>query len=50
MAAAGIYWNRDCAGTSRVVTQEGAGHSERWWAERLPEALIFLFGENRERR
>jgi enterochelin esterase-like enzyme len=34
----------------RVVTQEGAGHSERWWAERLPEALIFLFGQNRESR
>jgi enterochelin esterase-like enzyme len=28
----------------RVVIQDGAGHSERWWAQRLPEALRFLFG------
>jgi enterochelin esterase-like enzyme len=27
----------------RVVVQQGAGHSEKWWAQRLPEALEFLF-------
>lgn len=27
----------------RVVVREGAAHSEKWWAERLPNALQFLF-------
>lgn len=27
----------------RVVVQEGAAHSEKWWADRLPIALQFLF-------
>lgn len=26
-----------------AVTRQGAGHSQRWWGERLPEALRFLF-------
>ncbi|HXB75018.1 MAG TPA: alpha/beta hydrolase-fold protein [Candidatus Acidoferrales bacterium] len=26
-----------------VVVREGAAHSEKWWAERLPDALQFLF-------
>ena len=29
---------------SKLVVQEGASHSEQAWAERLPEALSFLFG------
>ena len=29
----------------RLVIKEGAGHSEGAWAERFPEALLFLFGE-----
>jgi hypothetical protein len=28
----------------KVVVQEGATHSEHAWAERLPDALTFLFG------
>jgi predicted alpha/beta superfamily hydrolase len=28
----------------RVVIQEGAGHNERAWADRFPEAVAFLFG------
>jgi enterochelin esterase-like enzyme len=28
----------------RVVVQQGAAHSEKWWAQRLPAALLFLFG------
>ena len=28
----------------QVVVQQGAGHSEKWWAGRLPNALRFLFG------
>jgi enterochelin esterase-like enzyme len=31
----------------RVVVQSGAAHSERWWAQRLPEALQFLFSRPR---
>jgi hypothetical protein len=27
----------------RIVIQKGAAHSERWWVERLPVALQFLF-------
>jgi enterochelin esterase-like enzyme len=27
----------------QIVVQQGAGHSEKWWAERLPNALRFLF-------
>lgn len=27
----------------RVVIQQGAEHSERWWAQRLPDALQFFF-------
>jgi enterochelin esterase-like enzyme len=27
----------------QVVVQQGAGHSEKWWAGRLPGALRFLF-------
>jgi enterochelin esterase-like enzyme len=27
----------------QVIVQQGAGHSEKWWAERLPGALRFLF-------
>jgi enterochelin esterase-like enzyme len=27
----------------RVVSQDGAAHSEKWWAQRLPGALEFLF-------
>ncbi len=26
-----------------VVVQEGAGHTEKWWAGRLAKALQFLF-------
>ena len=26
-----------------VVVQQGAAHSEKWWADRLPKALQFLF-------
>jgi enterochelin esterase-like enzyme len=33
----------------RVVVQSGAAHSERWWAQRLPEALQFLFSRSRKR-
>ena len=29
----------------RLVIKDGAGHSEEAWAERFPEALQFLFGE-----
>lgn len=29
----------------RLVVKEGAGHTESAWAERLPEALRFLFGQ-----
>jgi hypothetical protein len=28
----------------KVVVRDGASHSEGAWAERLPEALAFLFG------
>jgi predicted alpha/beta superfamily hydrolase len=28
----------------RLVIKDGAGHSEAAWAERFPEALLFLFG------
>lgn len=28
----------------QVVVQQGAGHSEKWWAGRLPDALGFFFG------
>jgi predicted alpha/beta superfamily hydrolase len=31
----------------RVVVQQGAAHSEKWWAQRLPEALEFLFRQSR---
>jgi len=34
----------------RVAVQEGAGHSEKWWAGRLPNALRFLFGSTGEVR
>ncbi len=27
----------------RVVVREGAAHSEKWWGERLPDPLRFLF-------
>jgi len=27
----------------RVVVQDGGTHSELWWAQRLPQALQFLF-------
>jgi enterochelin esterase-like enzyme len=27
----------------RVVVQNGGAHSEKWWAQRLPDALQFLF-------
>lgn len=27
----------------RLVSQDGAAHSEKWWAQRLPGALAFLF-------
>jgi len=30
-------------GRLKVVVQEGGAHSEKWWAERLPIALRFLF-------
>lgn len=33
--------------TLSFVTQRGAGHNERWWAERLPGALRFLLGSAR---
>ncbi|MFY7993860.1 MAG: alpha/beta hydrolase [Bacteriovoracaceae bacterium] len=29
----------------KVIIQQGAGHSERFWAQRFPEALIFLYSE-----
>jgi len=29
----------------RVVVQEGAAHSEKWWAQRFPIALQFLFSQ-----
>jgi enterochelin esterase-like enzyme len=28
----------------QVIVQQGAGHSEKWWAGRFPNALRFLFG------
>ena len=28
----------------QVIVQQGAGHSEKWWAGRFPDALRFLFG------
>jgi enterochelin esterase-like enzyme len=34
----------------RIVVQEGGTHSERWWAERLPQALQFLFPVERKDR
>lgn len=30
----------------QVVVQQGAGHSEKWWAGRLPDALRFLLDPN----
>jgi len=30
-----------------VVIQEGAAHSEKWWAQRLPGALAFLYSARR---
>jgi enterochelin esterase-like enzyme len=32
----------------RVRVQEGAAHAEKWWAQRLPEALEFLFSGQRQ--
>jgi hypothetical protein len=32
----------------KVVVQEGGRHSEAAWAERLPEALTFLFGRTKQ--
>ena len=29
----------------RIVVQEGAAHSEKWWAQRLPVALQFFFSQ-----